>query len=243
MSYWRNSGLVALGLALLSCTTIVERHFIEVVKPPLEVQIKTDAVYKIDTDSHTASAVGVKLIKISDTQYELTVLSAKHVYRTELTEEYRLQVLKHEDGVESTWVKSTYPISSMDVNPVMDIMLFRVYVDEPLPVLNINISPLKEAQEVFCVGYPLAIGKFITKGYISCFDPVDNEHWLTANVMPGTSGGAIIDSKTGDLIGICCSIMKYTEPPNVGPANITYMAGAVMLVTAKQWLIERGLVI
>ncbi|KAF5280279.1 hypothetical protein FQR65_LT03087 [Abscondita terminalis] len=83
---------------------------------------------------------------------------------------------------------------------------------EMLPIA-VHSQPVEKGQEIYAAGYPLfprnlMLKPSLTKGYISQVHNYSLK--TTATVLPGSSGGAILNSK-GKLLGIIVSNSKMDE--------------------------------
>ena len=100
----------------------------------------------------------------------------------------------------------------MDV--VTDLAVIKVDVNRP--DLKLDLSPavfgdsdsVKPGQTVCAIGYPLGIGRAITKGIVSGLDrSISDDIWslkciqTDASINPGNSGGALVNDR-GEVIGI-----------------------------------------
>lgn len=237
MSLSKYSGLVALGLALLSCN-VVQDTLIVSVKP---TNINFDGVYKIDSQINTGSAVAVKCVKIDATSYEVILISARHVVKEPENIlipqlEYNLVVYQTSDGLDTTIEDFRAPILYREYNPVFDIVLLKVIVPHEIPIRKISASRPKTGDEVFSIGYPFNEGKFISSGYISNYDQKRNKYWFTATSSFGQSGGAILDKKTNCVIGILTDLYGTESELH------EFMVAGIPFYMISDWLKERGLI-
>lgn len=245
MPYQRISGLVALGLALLSCTSVVERY---ITQPPPEVHIQTEAVFKLlavdknRVELGTSSAVGINIKEEGD-HFILTCLTAKHAIENDQVTDIDLYIAipSTYDSISTNRFSEMYKVNSIDKNIIFDLALIKINIPRSVPIVEISLEPLVMAQEVICVGIPLGMGIMITEGFLSHFDIYDTTYMVSANTLYGTSGGALFDKKTGKLIGINVGIIKINMPHLSLNQAINYMNVVIMLNSVKSWLLEKGI--
>ena len=89
-----------------------------------------------------------------------------------------------------------------------DILILKIE-DNTFPYIPVaDINNLKVGQRVYAIGSPLGLENSMSEGIISGLRNVDelrrNFIQITAGISPGSSGGAVVNSK-GELIGISTS--------------------------------------
>ena len=80
----------------------------------------------------------------------------------------------------------------------------------PIFEIETGTEYLDYRTDVAIVGYPQGIGPIVTRGHISGIDMLewDREAFVTtAQSAPGTSGGPVIDLKTGRIIGMLRAVL------------------------------------
>lgn len=104
-----------------------------------------------------------------------------------------------------------------------DILILKI--DENIfPTISIsNDDNLKVGQRVYAIGSPLGMENSLSEGLISGLRNVSKENrnyiQITAGVSPGSSGGAVVNSK-GELIGISSSSLEGGQNLNFAiPVN------------------------
>lgn len=114
---------------------------------------------------------------------------------------------------------------------------------KPITLQDISFEPLQTGTEVFTVGFPSAtsiIGKvnmlssesnwkspyfslpFISWGKISTFHKQLPFYWVDLSAYPGNSGGPLIDSNNGKLIGIVSAQAKIKADSGSVKIRIPY---------------------
>lgn len=118
------------------------------------------------------------------------ILTAKHVVDDE--EKYRLKI-----------DKSSYDIESSDLDPIEgeDIAIIHIKDWNPKVTIPLASKDPEIGSVCYAFGHPLEFYNAITDGIVSQFDRSDGNIIATAHIAPGSSGGALVNSK-GQLIGI-----------------------------------------
>ena len=106
-----------------------------------------------------------------------------------------------DDGI----TNSVYQASVIKTDAKLDLALLRLN-SAPGPLRPISLSKMPtppRGTPVAAIGAPLKIFRTVTAGIVSYCGPDDGQDILVfdAKVMPGSSGGPVIDEQ-GDLIGI-----------------------------------------
>jgi len=95
-----------------------------------------------------------------------------------------------------------------------DVALIKI--DKQTPPIIIRTHPAKIGEEVYAIGSPLDknLSSSISKGIISSYREIDGMDYLQSdvNVLPGSSGGPLIDSN-GKLLGMTVSGRIFKDVP------------------------------
>lgn len=128
------------------------------------------------------------------------------------------------DGVEEITItmqdKRVYDAKIIGADPLTDIALLKIEVDEDLPAMKIGDSKkLFIGQHVLAIGNPLSIGTTVTTGIVSALRRnigilergygIESFIQTDAAINPGNSGGALVDLN-GNLVGINTAIASAT---------------------------------
>ena len=111
----------------------------------------------------------------------------------------------------------TIPYSDIiGVDVEKDLLILKID-DDIFPSIQLaNVDELKIGQRVYAIGSPLGFENSMSEGIISGLRNSDimgrNFIQITAGISPGSSGGAVVNSK-GELIGI--STLTFTEGQNL----------------------------
>lgn len=109
---------------------------------------------------------------------------------------------------------STYEAKIIGSDPLTDIALIKIEIEESLPYLSFGDSDMAKIGEwVLAVGNPFNLTSTVTAGIISAkareFGKNQSFIQTDAAVNPGNSGGALVNTN-GDLIGINTAISSQT---------------------------------
>lgn len=102
-----------------------------------------------------------------------------------------------------------------------DLAVLRVQTDEPLPVLNYDMSGNIEVGDlVLAIGNPFGVGQTVTSGIVSALARTDVGRsdfgsfiQTDAAINPGNSGGALVDMD-GELVGVNTMIFSRSGGSN-----------------------------
>jgi len=104
-----------------------------------------------------------------------------------------------------------------------DIALLTIWTDNleqlclPFRIIEDN-SYLKYSTDVYMVSYPQGFGPMLTKGIISgikIFAWDDKAFTTTAQSAPGSSGGPVIKSDTGEVVGLLKAVVVQPGSPHL----------------------------
>lgn len=106
----------------------------------------------------------------------------------------------------TTTNKKTYSGNVLFRDEVQDIAIIQIAATKLTPIVQGNSSLLKQGDTVYALGFPLGIkgDVSVSSGIVSRF--IDGQIETTANIHPGNSGGALINTK-GELVGINTSAL------------------------------------
>lgn len=118
--------------------------------------------------------------------------------------------VKHKDQI----IKHT-DIIGLDLEK--DILILKIN-ENIFPSIQIgNSESLKVGQRVYAVGSPLGMENSLSEGLISGLRNMSDENksyiQITASISPGSSGGAVINSK-GELIGVSTKSLWFGQNLN-----------------------------
>lgn len=92
-----------------------------------------------------------------------------------------------------------------------DILILKIEENTFPSILIANSENLKVGQRVYAIGSPLGMENSLSEGLISGLRNVSTKNkdyiQITAGISPGSSGGAVVNSK-GELIGISTSSLE-----------------------------------
>lgn len=125
------------------------------------------------------------------------------------------------------------------LDPVRDILIIKI-LRKDFPQIKIgNSSAIKVGQRIYTVGSPLGLENTISDGIISGIRSNEelskNFIQISAAISPGSSGGAVIDSK-GQLIGI--TTMTFSKGQNL---NFAIPINDVLTLYKNEEIKEREL--
>lgn len=91
---------------------------------------------------------------------------------------------------------------------------------EDMEPLNIDCSgKINVGMDVAAMGFPYPMARYYTEGYVNSVGPTDlgdgpnSNFWMDLRAAPGSSGGPVIDAKTGYQIGV---LVELIIPSRVG---------------------------
>jgi len=119
---------------------------------------------------------------------------------------------------------------------VSDIAIIKAKSDTYIPCLYMDYSLRKSFNPVFTVGFPLGMFPHYTRGELTTrIINGPRIRWATScPIVFGNSGGPVIDSWTGKIVGISCAIISSGEGP--------YYNCTLMIPLSSCWrLIEKAL--
>ena len=101
-------------------------------------------------------------------------------------------------------------------NRILDLAVVRTSPHVSLRTLKLAKDDPKMGHEIAVVGFPFGVEKLHTQfGHIAR-QPTETELWVNADIIPGDSGGALIN-QAGELVGINVAIL-YNGPAHMGLA-------------------------
>jgi len=137
------------------------------------------------------SAVPISCRKLDGRDlWEVLALTCRHVVEDE--DLLAVKVSIGEDGTIAT-------PDLVDVHPFEDAALIRFVLPYPMHVVPLRVEHPPLGERVWAIGYPMGMSRTITDGYVG------DHNKASADVFPGNSGGAVVDSQ-GRLVGIVDSV-------------------------------------
>lgn len=121
-----------------------------------------------------------------------------------------------------------HPLGLAKINRKRDLALFKIFMVEDLPYLEISDKFPVEGSEVVVIGNPIGLKDVITEGIIAKVK--DKLYILTNKIYFGSSGGAVLYK--GKMVGVVNQIVVYSNFSEVF-VNYTY---SVNLETIKEFL-------
>ena len=111
----------------------------------------------------------------------------------------------------------------LKINTESDLALIEVWQsDDELRYLPFKIAPnddnVKYFSDVILVSYPQGLGPIATRGMISGIDvlPWDEDGLVaTSQSAPGSSGGPLVATETGEVIGVLRAVLRRSGEPGV----------------------------
>ena len=108
-------------------------------------------------------------------------------------------------------------------DPGVDVALLTVWTYETtqlcLPFkITKDDSYLEYDKDVYLISFPQGLGPMLTKGIISGISILewsDTDYTTTAQSAPGSSGGALIDPDTGEVVGLLKAVMSQPFSPHL----------------------------
>lgn len=152
-------------------------------------------------------------IRIKDEDY---ILTCAHIIKSE--EDFIWGVLDTENR---------HPLELIKFDRKKDLALFKIFMVEDLPHLEISNEAPKEGSEILLIGNPDYLEDVITGGVIA---KVKKKGYLFTNLhFFGSSGGAVLYK--GKIVGIVSKSYSYIRPPFI--INLGY---SPKLKTIKEFL-------
>lgn len=117
-------------------------------------------------------------------------------------DEYYAQVINYDDDLDICLLKT---------NKLENETAFEIVKSDSLNV----------GEDIICIGNPLGISEYVTKGIVSKY--TTPYVFISANINPGNSGGAMINL-SGELVGIPTLTLTNTQNINMAicPRTIRY---------------------
>ena len=99
-----------------------------------------------------------------------------------------------------------------------------------------NDDYLQYAKDVYMISYPQGYGPMLTEGIISGISILDwdtEAYTTTAQSAPGSSGGAIVDANTGQVLGLLKAVVTKPGSPHMfGGQSIVAPADQIRRIVA-----------
>lgn len=135
-----------------------------------------------------------------------------------------ITVYLHKDSAE-------YPAKVVLVKPLLDIALLKADLPKGLPYLVTVKENEPQGAHSYAIGHPLFLLYTVTEGIVSNY--MKGEYgimWLqgTAPILPGNSGGPLIDDR-GRVLGVCSFMI--ISPWNVPGAGLGFWVPATTINT------------
>jgi len=103
-----------------------------------------------------------------------------------------------------TW----HPLELIKIDKEKDLALFKVFMVEDLPYLEISDKSPKEGSEVILIGNPADLEDVITNGILAKIE--ENNYLFTNLNYYGNSGGALLYK--GKIVGVISASLSYIRP-------------------------------
>jgi len=110
----------------------------------------------------------------------------------------------------------------------LDAGLWEVISDKAIPVLPLSWDLLPFGARLYMSGYPLGRHLALSDGFQSA-----DFGWMTADLVPGNSGGPVMDDK-GRVIGVATSYAAITLEGQSHP--LPHVSGYTPLFLVQPWL-------
>lgn len=143
-------------------------------------------------------------------------LTARHCVKNmpidELTVRYKLDGNFYGQTRDVMWVTQSRKNDLAIVETETDI-------EDMKPLTLACSTEIVTGLDVAAMGFPYPMGRYYSEGYVNSVSKTDiDEHtnanfWMDMRIAPGSSGGPVIDAKTGHQIGVAIEIIV---PPRVG---------------------------
>lgn len=162
-------------------------------------------IARVGTKAGWGSAVLLNCKKIDTDVYELSFLTCVHVVKDDDNPVLSLySILPHRLPFYLGDVLS----SIVSKDPDRDLAVLSARWAQDLPTIGVQSYSPQYGDEIVSVGFPMSMGPLVTTGYFSGFSPKEYplRSLVTCNIFFGNSGGPVISSKTGKLIGITTSL-------------------------------------
>ncbi|HHZ96812.1 MAG TPA: serine protease [Flavobacteriales bacterium] len=160
--------------------------------------------------------------EISSKHYDVYFITAAHVVRGVTPTKIEFYSIPNKNWEISNFVTLMLEdIKTVYVHPTIDVALIKAKSEVVIPLLNLTVEDPKFLEEVVAVGCPFGEPLFISQGRV-IRPALTRGVWLiTAPVAPGNSGGPIISTKTGKVVGITSRI--YTINYGLSISYIEHM--------------------
>lgn len=186
------------------------------------------ATVKLSYQNATGSGFVVSVMRDDVTNKRVyTVLSAAHIFINESLESAVPLTSKDQSEI----VRATFYQGKMRsirtgkvilLDPLADLALIEIYGKDETDALCKSFwfergdDYLKYMTDVALIGYPQGIGPIVTTGHISGISVLSWDHesfTTTAQSAPGSSGGPVVNLKTGKVVGMLRAVLRM---PNTG---------------------------
>ncbi len=191
--------------------------------------IHTGAVFKLwvskdGINGATGSGVAYKVTPRDDQKYDTYLLTANHVVSEDPEYIHKKIISNLTPGI-------SYDFSVISRNSILDICIIKATIASCYLIPSVSKRPLRSGDRVLSVAYPIGIGPVLSEGLV-CFYQGDN--WaVSCSAFYGSSGGAVFDIETGDLVGIIVSVPIFAVGP--GRGVLTFFSYIVSVEAISQW--------
>lgn len=200
--------LLAFTLSLLSCSCQEPRIVF------LPERAKTEADYRFLWTLFSAPIVHIEAGLEDSTQGSGVVLTGKdHTYVLSCHHLARSAIALGEPirAIAYTYWgdKEPFDLKIMGFDDSLDLILYVVPDEKLLPGIRLSRSKVRQFQEVVLSSCPLGLDPTVTLGIVSdpsVYDDGRDAFMISAGACPGSSGGAVFDKETGDILGLYTSI-------------------------------------
>lgn len=115
----------------------------------------------------------------------------------------------------------------------VDIMVLEALSTRPIKPVELASQLPRLGDRLITIGYPKGYGPLLTEGRAGSHWPIEGEDLMlcTCNIYFGTSGGGVVDTLSGKLVGISVRVQSgmMGEP-------VTFMQGFVPINKFSEWL-------
>lgn len=95
-----------------------------------------------------------------------------------------------------------FPFRVETKDETLDIAVVSTVTSVPVPTLEVDFKSPFYQQEILTQGYPMGGGLMTTYGHVNYYKKGDLDWSAACDVFLGNSGGPVIDSKTGKVVGV-----------------------------------------
>lgn len=168
---------------------------------------------------------------------EYLALTASHCYNGD-SAKYFVEIFIPTDGLYSSGKYLQAPAEYLVKCDKLDVGVVSFNSIWQLETCVLSNTLIRSYDPVISISCPLGCSTVMTEGYIA-YKEDDSEFYCSAEIYEGSSGGAVINKDTRELVGISTAIRAAMY--NTTQVPIFYLHLFVPITSIKPWLQEEGL--